>query len=71
MAQAASCSNLPLTSGLKKNTDMKTKSSKQPTKSKSAVQLKDIKPKKNPKAGALNAYVSQVVGEKQGTVKSG
>jgi hypothetical protein len=45
---------------------MKTKPSIQPKKSKPAVQLKDIRPKKNPRAGALNAYVSKLVGEKQG-----
>ena len=31
-----------------------------------AVHLKDLKPRKNPKAGALNAYISKVTGEKQG-----
>ena len=43
---------------------MKTKTDKQPKKA--TVQLKDLKPKKNPKAGALNAYISSVTGEKQG-----
>lgn len=50
---------------------MKAKPSKQPKKSKAALELKDIKPKKNPKAGALNAYITKPVGEKQGTVKGG
>lgn len=45
---------------------MKTKPSRQLRKTKPTIQLKDIKPKKNPSAGALNAYISKVVGEKQG-----
>jgi hypothetical protein len=42
---------------------MKTKAAQQPRKT--TVQLKDLKPKKNPKAGALIPYVSKVTGEKQ------
>ena len=43
---------------------MKTKTAKHPKQA--VVHLKDLKPKKNPKAGALNAYFSKVAGEKQG-----
>lgn len=45
---------------------MKMKPPKQPKQSKPAAQLKDIKPKRNPTAGALNAYIQKVSGEKQG-----
>ena len=48
---------------------MKTKTSKQPNQSKPTVQLKDIKPKNNPTAGAL-AFTQKVSGEKQGGLRS-
>lgn len=32
-----------------------------------SARIKDLKPKKNPKAGALNAYI-KLTGQKQGSV---
>ena len=45
---------------------MKRKTATQPKPSKAGVQLKDLKAKKDPKAGSLNTYYSKVQGEKQG-----
>ena len=49
-----------------RTTAIKRKTAKQSKQSKRGVQLKDIKPKNTPRAGALVVHTQKVFGEKQG-----
>ena len=61
-------------SGRQRTTDMKTNASKQPKQPKPAVQLKDIKPKKDAKGGGAYVKLNQLdkaVADLRGAVTNG